>query len=508
MERDLGYKQLAYKEENKRPRIWEMLTHQETDKAIRTQLHVSGKVVTEVRHAFKSGLACPEPKRRGRPSKMTPEVVKAIHEQTVADPWLSSEGVAQKIGTEEDPISRRTIDTVRGFLQFKFKRLRPAPLLKDTHKERRVQFCNAAIQARAQLDWTKSVVISDESRFALFSDSRRAWVQTGYPSPKTFLGQPKKAAGKMVWGAIGKGYKSELIGFAINSTVDAGTYQRMFLVKHIFTDMREKFAATGRPMPHFQQDGAKPHVAKTTMAFFREHHINVIPNWPANSPDLSPIENLWGVLKRRVAIREPQNIDQVWNCLKDEWNKLDQRMIDRLIDGTYRRFQLCVDMHGESIGHLLNRRKRPGDRENPLTPSTIRDVHIGKELAFWGRNVGFTPSSSTPDKLDITMEDPHPRAGRVPCSITVIAPVEIRALLEPNEEYYMDGVVEGGRMRQGQPKKTSKSGFQFRLQFVRFVDPPRKNEEEEEEVAEDNPDDEEIVEEEENEGNEEEEATS
>ena len=49
----------------------------------------------------------------------------------------------------------------------------------------------------------------------------------------------------------------------------------------------------------FQQDLAPAHSAKTTSTWFKDHGIPVL-NWPANSPDLNPIENLWGIVKREM----------------------------------------------------------------------------------------------------------------------------------------------------------------------------------------------------------------
>ncbi len=48
----------------------------------------------------------------------------------------------------------------------------------------------------------------------------------------------------------------------------------------------------------FQQDNAKPHTAAITTAWLRSRRVWVL-NWPACSPDNSPIENIWRIIKRK-----------------------------------------------------------------------------------------------------------------------------------------------------------------------------------------------------------------
>ncbi|GFX26943.1 hypothetical protein TNCV_1841151 [Trichonephila clavipes] len=55
--------------------------------------------------------------------------------------------------------------------------------------------------------------------------------------------------------------------------------------------------------------------------------------WPARSPDLNPIENVWDALGRQVAGRNypPTNKNTLIRALTEEWDKLPQQLLDNVV---------------------------------------------------------------------------------------------------------------------------------------------------------------------------------
>ncbi|GFU29754.1 carcinine transporter [Trichonephila clavipes] len=71
----------------------------------------------------------------------------------------------------------------------------------------------------------------------------------------------------------------------------------------------------------FQQDNARPHVARVVQRFFVNHQIELLP-WPARSPYFSPIENMWSMVAQRMTQITPPAAtrDQLWQCVEAAWS--------------------------------------------------------------------------------------------------------------------------------------------------------------------------------------------
>ncbi len=68
--------------------------------------------------------------------------------------------------------------------------------------------------------------------------------------------------------------------------------------------------------------------------------------WPSMSPDLNPIEHLWGILKRQVELHSPSSIQSLKEVILEEWKKIDLAKCRQLVHSMPRRLGAVTKNHG------------------------------------------------------------------------------------------------------------------------------------------------------------------
>lgn len=118
----------------------------------------------------------------------------------------------------------------------------------------------------------------------------------------------------MVWGGISNCPKTDLVTF--RGKFNAVRYCDEIVWPVLLPFFGQRHAAI------FQQDNARPHVACHTMNFLQVNNVNVL-DWPARSPEISPIEHLWDHLGRGVRQRNDiNNVRDLERVLHEEWKHI------------------------------------------------------------------------------------------------------------------------------------------------------------------------------------------
>ena len=104
------------------------------------------------------------------------------------------------------------------------------------------------------------------------------------------------------------------------------------LAKNLVPYLAETESKTQRKFI-FQEDGASCHTGSYATWFKRQCQVKGFPFWPAQSPDLNPIEHVWHALDKRVKNRigSIKNVEQLKACLQEEWRELEVDFARKLV---------------------------------------------------------------------------------------------------------------------------------------------------------------------------------
>lgn len=190
-------------------------------------------------------------------------------------------------------------------------------------------------------NWNK-VCFSDESRFELCSSGKvklrlRRGEEMQHALPKMQMG----GGSVMVWGMITSVGVGPLV--RVNGTMDQERYIKL-LGDHVYSNYPSIFEADGLI---YQDDNAPAHRALNVKSWKSDMNMNFM-DWPAQSPDLNIIENVWGLLKKRLKGRKFESEDELWDAIKLLWFKIPQEFIDKLYNSCPRRMEEVIKMKGRA----------------------------------------------------------------------------------------------------------------------------------------------------------------
>ena len=96
----------------------------------------------------------------------------------------------------------------------------------------------------------------------------------------------------------------------------------------------------------FQQDGAPCLTAKSVTQWLSDCQVNFISDWPSNSPDLSPIQNLWSIIKQG---KDTSTLTKLETAINEEWLNFDHTILKNLANSLPSRLKVCIRRKGKRL---------------------------------------------------------------------------------------------------------------------------------------------------------------
>lgn len=216
------------------------------------------------------------------------------------------------------------------------------PYLTERHKQARLRFCLDYLD----FDWNNTVFTdekcfksSQKGRLHLWRMNNTRWREENII--------PNTESGRItvnMWGWMSASGPGELE--YISTRANSKTYVEV-LNDIMLPTVRNVFPANDVSEISFVQDNCPIHRARIVQDWFNQHRdIKVIP-WPARSPDLNPIENIWGLMVQRWEGRDERCSEQLEAHCKEVWENLrGTDVCFNIVSSMRRRLQSCIDNKG------------------------------------------------------------------------------------------------------------------------------------------------------------------
>lgn len=275
---------------------------------------------------------------RGRNRATTDRDDSRIVREIKKNPCLTARSIRENLQLN---VSNKTIERRLREANFHSRLARKRPFINKRNKIKRLKF--AKMYVDMPIDFWKKVVWSDESKFELFNRKTRlrVWRKSGEEYQERHLQQTVKYGGGsiMIWGCFAWSGVGNLV--KIDGTLTADKYidilSENLEISSLRIGLEDDFV--------FQQDNDPKHTAIKTQTFFKSNRIKCL-DWPPQSPDLNPIENLWSILDEKIDKTGVTNKENYFAALKRTWEELDEKYLQNLVESIPRRLQTVIEAKG------------------------------------------------------------------------------------------------------------------------------------------------------------------
>jgi transposase len=287
-------------------------------------------------------------KRPGRKPKLSRRAERALIRHVNQNP----KDTLQALSSPSKSGHQLHINTVRKYLaknELHCFKPRRKPFLSAKHMQDRLKW------AKEHLNWTLSdwrcAIFSDESTFELGSHTLTTYVKRkkGQAFKPQYL-QPTFKSGRTkvnVWGCIDYTNKGKLVILPPKTNMNSELYCNTILNDHGHPMYQKVMEKRGDAI--WQDDGAKYHTSKMVKEW-QKSMLMTRMWWPAQSPDLNPIENIWHIIKIAICKRRHriESADELAEIILKEWEEMDIKIIQKVICSMRKR---CWAVIAEKGGH-------------------------------------------------------------------------------------------------------------------------------------------------------------
>ena len=173
---------------------------------------------------------------------------------------------------------------------------------------------------------------SDESKLLLIGSDGKTYLRRKLYEelpPKCLKARVNFGGGSViVWGMISRDCVGPLV--RLQGKVKAGV-DKQLVKNHVFSVQRN----STKQLSLLMQDDSLCHKAIVVMKFPKRENVTVM-DWPPQSPNLNPIENVRKTLGKRSKTRNPKITEYLWNALQEEWNRITRQDINKIISSCSR----------------------------------------------------------------------------------------------------------------------------------------------------------------------------